>query len=126
MRKRLVIDLDGVIATGTTEEVYSAKAGWAYEKCSVVEGAKEGLKALSEEYDLVLSTARWGSDRTKTEKWLVDNDLFKYFKEVQVGVKSSAVAYIDDKGYRFDSWEQTVKDFVGDYDKHDLMPKGVE
>jgi histidinol phosphatase-like enzyme len=46
MKKTLVLDLDGVIATGTTEEVYSDEAGWAFEKCEVMEGAKEGLELL--------------------------------------------------------------------------------
>lgn len=111
-RKPLVLDLDGVIATGTEETVYSNEAGWAYENCTVLDGAKEGLKALHEKYYIILSTARWKCDTEKTVKWLEENGLMLYIDELQVGVKRSAVAYIDDKGYRFDNWEQTLKDFM--------------
>lgn len=89
-------------------------------------GAKEGLKALHEKYYVVLSSARWESDFHKTENWLMNMGILDYVDRLQVGVKPSAVAYIDDKGYRFDSWEQTLKDFVDNPMKRDLMPKGVE
>ena len=104
----VVIDLDGVIATGTTEEVYSDEAGWAFEKCEVMEGAKEGLERLSKEYDLILSSARWHEDFQKTIKWLQDNDILQYFKKVEVGQKHGAYAYIDDRAIRFKDWEDLI------------------
>lgn len=110
-KRTLVIDLDGVIATGTVEEVYSEEAGWAYEKCTLIEGAKEGLEELSKKYKLILSTARLEADTEKTIEWLEKHEILKYFDEVHVGKKSPAIAYIDDKAVRFNGWEEVLKCF---------------
>ena len=53
----MVIDLDGVLATGTKETVYSEQAGWAYENCVPVEGALDFLRQMHKEYRIVVSTA---------------------------------------------------------------------
>ena len=113
MKKTLVLDLDGVIATGTTEEVYSDEAGWAFEKCEVMEGAKEGLERLSKEYNLILSTARRKTDIDKTMKWLKEKGLIDFFTEIRIDEKPSAELYIDDKAYRFTTWDKLNKDFWG-------------
>lgn len=105
----IVIDLDGVIATGTAKEVYSNEAGWRYENCTLVEGSVEGLKKLSLDYKLILSTARWGKDKEKTIQWLKDKEILHLFDEVQVGVKPSAKYYIDDRALRFTSWKELLK-----------------
>jgi len=130
MRKKrkptLVIDIDGVIATGTVKDVYSEEAGWAYENCTLVEGAKEALSELCKEYRIVLSSSRWKSDLRKTMVWIRENHLENYIEEVQLGLKPSAVAYIDDKGYRFESWEQTLKDFLDGKEKYSVLPEGVK
>ena len=110
-KRTLVIDLDGVIATGTVEEVYSEEAGWAYEKCTLIEGAKEGLEELSKKYKLILSTARLEVDTEKTIEWLEKHEILKYFDEVHIGKKSPAIAYIDDKAVRFNGWEEVLKCF---------------
>lgn len=121
----IVIDIDGVIATGTVEEVYSEKAGWAYEKCSLVEGAVEALAELHEKYRIVLSTARWATDERKTRLWLEEKGIDKYVDHLDIGRKFSAVAYIDDKGYRFKDWKQTLEDFANP-SLLGLTPEGVE
>ena len=108
----IVLDMDGVIATGTPETVYSEEAGWAYENCTVVEGALESVKMMSEKYNIILSTARLEQDAEKTMKWLDDNGFLPYLAEVHVGVKPSAVAYIDDRGYHFQNWKYTLRTFM--------------
>jgi uncharacterized HAD superfamily protein len=116
----IVFDLDGVIATGTTDEVYSDEAGWAFEKCELVEGTKEGLKKLSKDYNLILSTARWRTDLEKTVKWLREKNVYHYFDEIRVGEKSSALLYVDDNGYRFrinDGQEKAWKKLIEDIEK---------
>ena len=107
----LHFDLDGVIAGGSKEEVYSDKAGWAYEKCHLLEGAKEGLESLAEKYDLILSTARRVEDTEVTMEWLKTMNILHLFKEVRVGEKPLAIAYIDDRGYHFTSWGTLMKEF---------------
>ena len=93
MKKTLVLDLDGVIATGTTEEVYSDEAGWAFEKCEVMEGAKEGLERLSKEYNLILSTARRKTDVDKTMKWLKEKGLIDFFTEIRINENLGRTLY---------------------------------
>lgn len=107
-RRTIVLDLDGVIATGSPEKVYSEEAGWKFEYCTLVPGAVEGLKKLKKKYDLILSTARWESDREKTIKWLEEHGILDLFKEVQVGVKPPALAYIDDRAIRFKDWTSLI------------------
>lgn len=111
MKETIVIDLDGVIATGTEEDIYSDKAGWKFEKCKVMPGAKEGLEELSKKYNLILSTARWETDIDKTHKWLEENNLKQYFTEIRINSKPSAIAYIDDRAIRFKDWRTTVNEF---------------
>ena len=67
----MVIDLDGVLATGTKETVYSEQAGWAYENCVPVEGALDFLRQMHKEYRCGF-TARLLIDR-ETQKWLQEN-----------------------------------------------------
>jgi uncharacterized HAD superfamily protein len=95
-----VVDIDGVIATGTTEEVYSEEAGWAYEKCKPI---PEGIRMLenfrTEGICIVLHTARWDSDdRVATENWLAKHEV--PYDELIMD-KPSGDIYIDDKGAHY-------------------------
>jgi hypothetical protein len=109
----IVFDIDGVIATGSREEVYSNEAGWAYEKCvpipSTITVIQEiyrrttdikGIRSLR----VILFTSRWAKDQEKTEKWL------KYhgvpYDELIMG-KPPADLYIDDRNFpvRFEPGE---------------------
>ena len=66
-RKTAVIDIDGVLATGTKEEVYSEEAGWAYDKCTPIqEGIRMVWKLYRSGYRIVLHT----QDLRKTERRL--------------------------------------------------------
>lgn len=95
----LVFDIDGVIACGTTEDVYSDKAGWAFEKCKLIEGADRAVHYFkSIGFKIVLMTARFQDDYEKTYNWLVENRI--PFDELRMG-KPIAELYIDDNGYRF-------------------------
>jgi len=98
-KARIVIDIDGVIATGTSEDVYSTEAGWAYEKCTPLEEGIAMVRELSQEgYYLIFHTARWESDRERTVKWMIKNGV--PYHELIMG-KPSARLYIDDRGLRF-------------------------
>lgn len=98
-QKTVVFDVDGVLAGGTQSEVYSTKAGWAYEKCIPIPTGIDLLRELKARgYRIVLHTARWESDREKTARWMADNGV--EYDELIMG-KPSAEMYIDDKGYHF-------------------------
>ena len=60
-------------------------------------------------------------------KWLEDMGLMPFIDEVQVGDKKTSVAYIDDKGYRFDNWADTLKDFLGEGEATwNLTPRNLQ
>lgn len=95
-KKTIAIDLDGVL-----DEYYGK-----YDKNSIPkikEGAKDFVIELSKDYKLVLFTTR----NSKTaKKWLVDNNIDKYFIEI-TNKKPLASIYLDDRAINFD----------GDYNK---------
>ena len=43
------------------------------------------------------------------EEWLEKHNIMQYIKEV-TSEKPRAKVYIDDNGYRFDSWQKTLED----------------
>lgn len=82
-----------------------------------VEGSYEALKKISEDYTIILYTCKARADRglvngkTGTElvwEWLENNNLSQFISKV-TAEKPRAVCYIDDKGFRFNNWEQTIK-----------------
>ena len=70
MKKTIMIDLDGVL---DNYENYTDKIP------SIKKGAKEFVKTLSKDYELILFTTR--SPKLSVE-WLKDNKIDKYFKDV--------------------------------------------
>jgi uncharacterized HAD superfamily protein len=90
-------DIDGVLATGTEADVYSDKAGWAYEKCTPLK------KVILLVWDLrnqgvtvILHTARPKRDRKKTEQWLFENGVV--YDELVMD-KPFAHVYVDDRNF---------------------------
>ena len=109
--KNISIDFDGVI--------HDWNKGWHDGTCygEPIEGALEAVKLLSEKYRIIIFTAKCKPDRPlvngKTGKqlvleWLKKYDLLDYISEV-THEKPRAMIYIDDKGYRFQSWNNTIK-----------------
>jgi uncharacterized HAD superfamily protein len=94
-----VIDIDGVIAGGTREEIYSDAAGWCFEKCYPIE---RGIRLVNElkrrGVRIKLFTARHESDQRVTEKWLEKHGVL--YDELIMG-KPSGHIYIDDRAYLF-------------------------
>ena len=89
----IVVDMDGVLATGGTE-VYDARPP-AYEKCKVVTGAREMFEAFHEAgIRIVIHTGRWESTREVTEDWLY-NEGFIYGELVMS--KPAGDVYLDDR-----------------------------
>jgi hypothetical protein len=109
---QIAIDFDGVIH-GNSKGFHD---GTIYDE--PMPGAIDAIKQLSEKYDIVIFTAKAKKDRplvngkTGAElvwEWLGKYNLIPYIKLI-TSEKPRAVAYIDDKGYRFNTWEQTLKD----------------
>lgn len=111
MKPRICFDIDGVIATGTVETVYSDDAGWAYDKCTPIQKTIDLIRQLDDNgCDIVLMTARYEEDREKTVSWLKRHQI--PYKKLVMG-KPNADLYIDDKNYP----EPFVPDSVSHYEK---------
>ena len=110
-KQNLAIDFDGVI--------HNADKGWGNGTCygEPLPGAIDAIKRLSEDYNIVIFTAKAKSDRPlvngKTGAKLVYEWLQKYQIEQYVSSVTSdkprAELYIDDNGYRFENWNDTLK-----------------
>ena len=101
MKKRLMIDLDGVLNNYTKyEENFIPE---------IKEGAKDFLEQLynSEKYELVLFTTR---NFELAQKWLKKENIDYYFKEI-TNLKKPASIYIDDRALKFNgNFNETLKD----------------
>lgn len=113
MKEAVCIDIDGVLA-----DFYNCKERCDYtcypmnsdhmkrDKCPVIHKAREALRALRRAgVSIILQTGRVESEREVTVKWLAEND-FPYDRLVMD--KPRAVIYIDDFGYRFHNWDDTI------------------
>lgn len=110
-KKNLAIDFDGVI--------HNADKGWGDGTCygEPLPGVLEALKLLSQKYKIIIFTAKAKTDRPlvngKTGSVLV----WEWFKKYNVdqyissitSEKPRAELYIDDNGYRFENWNDTLK-----------------
>jgi predicted phosphatase len=73
------------------------------DKWEVIEGALDGINRLIEKYDVIIFTARYDHDRVSI--WLEKNG----FPHLRVtSMKPSAMVYIDDHGYHFEDWKNTL------------------
>ena len=86
-KKKILIDLDGVL-----NEYGKEKYNENYIP-EIKKGAKEFLEELHKKFDLYLFTSR---NLLLASKWLIDNNLDKYFKDV-TNIKIPAFLYIDDR-----------------------------
>ena len=113
MKEAVCIDIDGVLA-----DFYNCKERCDYscyphnandmkrDKCPVVHRARKALRALRRAgVSIILQTGRIISEREVTMKWLAQND-FPY--DLLIMGKPRAVVYIDDFGYRFQNWDDTI------------------
>lgn len=108
----LAIDFDGVIHKNS-KGFYD---GTIYD--DPIEGSEEALKLLASKYRLILYTAKAKPDRplvngkTGTQlvwEWLEKNNLKVYITDI-TAEKPRAVAYIDDKCFRFLDWESCMNE----------------
>ena len=109
-KSQLGLDFDGVIHKNSK----GFHDGTIYDE--PLEGAIEGVKYLNEKlgYDLVIYSCKANPDRPLINgkngielvwEWLDKHGIKQNVKDVTY-IKPNAVAYIDDKGIRFESWKQ--------------------
>jgi 5'(3')-deoxyribonucleotidase len=110
-KQNLAIDFDGV--------VHNADKGWGDGTCygEPLPGAIDAIKRLSEDYNIVIFTAKAKSDRPLVNgktgaklvyEWLQKHQIEQYVSSV-TSDKPRAELYIDDNGYRFENWNDTLK-----------------
>jgi len=106
----IAVDFDGVIHKNSK----GYHDGTIYDE--PVEGVREALEKLSEKYTVIIYTAKARRDRGLVNgmsgvqlvwDWLKEHDLSKYVSKV-TAEKPRAVAYIDDKGIKFDNWNNVL------------------
>jgi len=114
--KNIAIDFDGV--------VHTFDKGYHDGTCygAAIDGSLEAIKELSKKYNIIIFTAKAKPSRplvknkTGTElvrDWLEEHGVLKYVSEI-TAEKPRAFLYIDDKGYRFENWSDTMK-FLEDF-----------
>jgi hypothetical protein len=110
-KNNIAIDFDGVI--------HNFDKGYHDGTCygEPIKGSIESIKKLSEKYKIIIFTAKAKSDRPlvngKTGKQLVSEWLDKYgileFVHEITSEKPRAFLYVDDNGFRFVNWGNTMK-----------------
>ena len=109
----LSIDFDGVI--------HNHDKGFHDGTCygEPLKGSLEAVKFLASKYKIVIYTAKARPDRPlvngKTgvehvQDWLENHGIMKYVQEITF-IKPRALIYIDDNGFRFNNWSETL-DYV--------------
>jgi hypothetical protein len=109
--KNIAIDFDGVI--------HNFDKGFHDGTCygDPLPGSLEALKKISENYNIVIFTAKAKPSRplvngkTGTElvqEWLERHNVMQYVKDITAEKPRSQI-YIDDKGYHFQNWNDTLK-----------------
>jgi hypothetical protein len=109
--KNLGIDFDGVIHNDNL----GFHDGTVYGE--PIEGSLESIKLLSEFFNIIIFTAKAKKDRPLidgksgaelVEEWLLKHNVLKYISEI-TAEKPRALLYVDDKGFRFENWQDTMK-----------------
>lgn len=98
-KKTICLDFDGVL------HAYSRGWGDGSVYDEPMPGAVDAVRKLSEHYKLIVQTSRKNLDDVR--EWLGRHG-FPFM--VVTNEKPPAVLYIDDRGLRFESWEQVMND----------------
>ena len=103
-KKKILIDLDGVLNTytGNFDENYIPE---------IKEGAEEFLKEISEEYEIKLFTTR---NKLQASKWVYENKLEKFITDV-TSEKQISWLYIDDRSITFKGDYKELKNSIENF-----------
>ena len=115
LKNTLAIDFDGVIHKNSK----GYHDGTVYDE--PIPGAIEAIKELSKKYILILYTFKGHPERPSvngkdgiigTWEWLEKYGIKEYVSDIVWG-KPNAKIYIDDKGYKFENWKNTIEYVYG-------------
>tara|TARA_Y100001963_G_scaffold151073_1_gene233277 strand:+ start:4167 stop:4586 length:420 start_codon:yes stop_codon:yes gene_type:complete len=118
-KETLSLDFDGVIHDDYLRSAGGDDGDEMYDGTIYGEpfdGVEEALEQLSKQYRIVVYTCKANPARPLIEgktgveliqEWLKEYNLDKYISSIEFE-KPHARYYIDDKGYRFESWEDTM------------------
>ena len=107
----VLFDVDGVMTDG---KIYCSEGGETLKAFNAADGL--GIKLLSEFFNIIIFTAKAKKDRPLidgksgaelVEEWLLKHDVLKFVSDV-TAEKPRALLYIDDKGFRFENWQDTM------------------
>lgn len=111
-KRNVAVDFDGVLHKCSK----GYHDGTVYDE--PIEGSLESLQKLKDMgYDIVIFSCKSRSDRPKVDgkcgtemiwDWLEKYGVKHLVSDV-VSEKPRAFLFIDDKGYRFENWEDTIK-----------------
>lgn len=116
MSKTVVIDLDGVIVDFNNCEnrgvcdysKYPEEINLDRSKCPVNKMAKSYLNMIkSMDLRIIILTSRVYRERPATIRWLRKHEI--PYDEIQFN-KPRGFIYCDDLGYKFENWEDTLKE----------------
>lgn len=128
MRTTICCDFDGVL--------HSYEYGWHDGTIygTLLPGAKEGLRRLMEGgHSVIVQTARapladvaeWITGRAGIPT-ILDSGLFRFWTRndriLVTDRKLPATVYVDDRGYRFEGWDQTLLDLPALLPSADAVP----
>ena len=119
----IVLDFDGVIHLNSK----GFHDGTIYD--DPLPGTEEALKQLHKKYKIIIFTCKANPDRPLINGktgidliwgWLNKHNLAQYISDI-TDKKPRASFYVDDKGIKFENWEQTLNDinFLGKNIKED-------
>ena len=109
---KIMIDFDGVIHQWDSKEEFNPDP-----QNPIIEGVKEAIEFLSKKYQIVIFTTRVSMeqnnnnlDRVEKNKQFVKKYLLKHsiYFDLITGDKLAAIAYIDDRAFRFKNWFDTL------------------
>jgi hypothetical protein len=109
-KKVVALDFDGVIHNDSKGFFDGTIYGFP------IDGTESALEYLSRSYTLVIFSCKSNPNRPLINskngneliwEWLDKWNLKQYISDVVWG-KPNALIYIDDKGYRFQDWEETL------------------
>ena len=108
----------GVVAIDFDNVIHNNDKGFHDGTCygEPIDGAIESIKKISKKFRIVIYSFKGHPDRPLINgkngielvwDWLKKYKIDSYIEDIVWG-KPTAVVYIDDKGYRFENWKDTM------------------
>ena len=109
----------GVIAMDFDNVIHNNPLGFHDGTCygEPIDGVIESIKKISKAFRIVIYSYKGHPDRPLINgkngielvwDWLKKYEIDSYIEDIVWG-KPNALVYIDDKGYRFENWKDTMK-----------------